>query len=168
MSSLIESDEYDIRYTLPEDEAPLKEMLSEPEINKWMPIDQEKGVELFSKNWIFFSKYKCALTCVYQGNPIAMGILFLMPYKKVAHLSMLYFVVSSKFQGHGIGSSLVKNLKHLAKDYLKLESIHIEVYEGCPGIPILLDQGFTEIIRQEKFVRLEGEYLARMVYEVQL
>jgi GNAT superfamily N-acetyltransferase len=76
--------------------------------------------------------------------------------------------VLPEFQGHGIGSSLVKNLKHLAKDYLKLESIHIEVYEGCPGIPILLDQGFTEIIRQEKFVRLEGEYLARMVYEVQL
>ncbi len=168
MVSIIESDEYDIRYTIPGDESFLYEMLSDEVNNQWMPVDIEQSVDLFSKNWMFFSQYKCALTCLYQGQPCGMGILFLMPYKKVAHLSMLYFIVARHFQHQGVGRSLLKNLKHLAKEYLLLESIHIELYEGCPAIPLLLEQGFKEIIRQEKFVCLEGKYLDRLIYEVQL
>ncbi len=168
MTSLVESDDYDIRYTIPEDENALKAMMAEEDNNTWLPIDREKGVELFSKNWIFFSRYKCSLTCLYKGEICGMGILFLMPYKKTAHFSMLYFVVPKRFQRQGIGTSLLKNLKHLGKDYFRLESIHIEVYEGCPAIPLLEEQGFKEIIRQEKFVLLDDGYKARIVYEVNL
>ena len=48
---------------------------------------------------------------------------------------------------------LVKNLKHLAKNYFHLEMIATEVFEGNPIIPLLKKNDFEEIFRQEKFVK---------------
>ena len=52
--------------------------------------------------------------------------LFLMPYKKVSHISMLYLIVDPKYQRKGVGSSLLKNIMHYAKKF-KLESIHVSL-----------------------------------------
>ncbi|MFS8563575.1 MAG: GNAT family N-acetyltransferase [Rhabdochlamydiaceae bacterium] len=79
-----------------------------------------------------------------------------MPYKKVAHHCLAKVIVDPKWQRQGIGSSLVRNLKHLAKNYFRLEMMDIEVFEGNPLIELLQKEGFHEVFRQEKFVKEEG------------
>jgi putative acetyltransferase len=103
-----------------------------------------------------------------DGVPCGVGTLFLMPYRKVAHHCLFKLVVDPKFQGKGIGTSLLKNLKHLAKNYFHLELIHIEVFEGNPILRLLMQNGFHEFSRQEKFVKDNGVYLSRVLCECDL
>ncbi|MBI5274753.1 MAG: hypothetical protein HY860_06860 [Chlamydiales bacterium] len=166
MASIIDSPDFDIRYTLPTDEIDLKRLLACPENNKWISIDVETGVDLFARNWLFYSKYQCALTAAYKNTICGMGIIFLMPYKKVSHLAMLYFVVDPSFKD--VTSSLIKNLKHLAKEYLHLESMHLETFDGYPDTALLNSFGFKEIIRQEGYAIFDSELVDRIVLEVQL
>jgi ribosomal protein S18 acetylase RimI-like enzyme len=95
-----------------------------------------------------------------------MATLFLMPYRKISHHALFKVVVDPKFQRQGIGSSLLKNLKHLAKNYFRLELIHIEVFEGNPLISVLKKSGFHEFARQENYFKDGGQYYARLLYEV--
>lgn len=168
MTRVVDSDKYDIRYTLASDKDFLAELMTEEHINKWLPIDQEVGVPLFSNNWVYFSKYKSALTCTYEGKPCAMGILFLMPYKKVAHMATVYLMVDPSMRNQGIGSSLLKNLLHLGKTYFRLESVHFELFGGSPLIPFLQKKGFQEVVRQPKYAFIDGVYHDRVVMEYQL
>ena len=165
MSKLVQSKDYDIRYSYEGDYDFLFDLLSHKEVNKWFPINIETGAPLFAKNWIFYAKYLCSLTCLYKKKPCAIGVLFLMPYKKVAHLAMGYMAVHPSMQRKGIGTSLLKNLQHLGKTKFHLESIHFEVFEYCPIIPLLKKQGFAEIIRQERYVILDKKERARIVME---
>lgn len=156
---------YNIRYTYVTDTFYLKKWLAHPGMLHWFPIDEEKEVQDAVACWIGFSKYSCSLTATLDGVPCAIGTLFLMPYRKVAHHCLFKVIVDPAHQRKGIGSSLVKNLKHLAKNYFHLELIHIEVFEDNPLIPILLKLDFHEIARQEKFVKEGDTYLARVLLE---
>lgn len=166
---VVEETTYDIRYSSIADEPFVKEWVLIPEIRKWYPPSSNMDVEGFVRNWVGFSRYKCSLTAVYNGLPVGIVTLFLMPYIKVAHLCMLYMVVDPKFSRKGIGESLLKNILHLAKTkFPRLESIHVEVFEGSPIIPLLEKQGFKQIIKQENFVKLPEGFKAREVWEVAL
>jgi putative acetyltransferase len=77
-------------------------------------------------------------------------------------------VVDPHWQGKGIGSSMIRNLKHLAKSYFHLEMISTEVFEGNPIISLLLKNGFQEVFRQEKFVKEKDVYKARIFLETKL
>ena len=165
---MVDAVEIDIRYTDMNDLAYLKKWVTDPEVLDWFPMSEGKEVEDALLCWISFSKYNCSLTAIYNDIPVAIGTLFLMPYRKVAHHCMFKLVVDPKYQRRGIGSSIVRNLKHLAKNYFRLELIHIEVFEGNPLIPLLNKQGFTEFVRQEKYVKENGKYLARILLEANL
>lgn len=156
---------FDLRYTYVTDAQPLKEWLSVPGMLHWFPMSDEKEVEDAIQCWIGFCRYSCSLTATIDGVPCGMGTLFLMPYRKVAHHCLFKVIVDPKYQRKGIGTSLVKNLKHLAKNYFKLELIHIEVFEGNPLIPILHKLHFHEFARQERFVKEGDRYLARILLE---
>ncbi len=88
-----------------------------------------------------------------------------MPYRKVAHHCLFKLVVDPRYQRQGIGRSLLKNLKHLAKTYFHLEFMHIEVFEGNPFIHLLKEFHFQEFARQDRFVKDAGKYSARILYE---
>lgn len=156
---------FDIRYTYVTDDSFLREWLAVEEVQRWFPFSTEKEVEDAVQCWIGYCRYSCSLTGVLNGTPCGIGTLFLMPYRKVSHHCLFKIVVDPKHQKKGIGSSLLKNLKHLAKEYFKLELIHIEVFEGNPLISLLKKQGFQEFARQEEYVRDKGTYLTRILYE---
>ncbi len=161
-----ESPSFDIRYTEFGDERYLIRWLSHPEIAKWYAPSNEKELGQFAKNWIGYSRYKCSLTATYERIPRGIATLFLMPYRKVAHMSMGYMIVDPGFQKRGIGNALLKNLQHLAKNYFRLESMHFEVYENSPIIILLRKYGYHECFRQENYVRdPHGIFLARQVFE---
>lgn len=162
--------EFDIRYTILTDAPFLKQWLILPEVKHWFPVENEKEIDDAVQCWIGFCRYSASLTATLdEGKTIcAIGTLFLMPYRKVAHHCLFKMVVDPKYQRQGIGTSLLKNLKHLAKNYFRLELMHIEVFGGNPFIHLLEQAGFRLCARQEKFVKEDGTYLPRLLYEVYL
>ncbi len=163
--SMSYSADFDIRYTEEGDLFYLKSWLDHPSVMKWFPISDEKEINDAAACWIGFYKFKCSLTAIVNGIPCGMATLFLMPYKKVAHESMFKIVVSPEYQRQGIGSALIKNLKHLAKKRFRLELLHIEVYENNPLIELLEKQGFQAIVRQERYFKDDDTYFARVLLE---
>lgn len=157
--------EHDIRYTDFYDLGHLTQWLSNPEILQWYPMSIGKEVEEAAKNWIGFSKYKCSLTATVKNEVCGIATLYLMPYRKVSHHCMFYMIVDSKWQRQGIGTSLLRNLMNLAGNYFSLESIHTEVFEGSPIIPLLEKLKFESFAKLEHFAKVDGKYLSRILYE---
>lgn len=159
---------FDLRYTVIEDSEVLKGWLEERETLKWFPQSSEGELGVMIQNWIGFSRFKASLTAIYKNQPIGIGTLFLMPYRKVAHMAMVYLIVAPEYRRRGVGLSLVKNLRHLAKTRFRLESLFAEYYEGCPGIPLLQKAGFSTVTVQPGFAKLGGKLVARRILEVSL
>ncbi|MGC1878177.1 MAG: GNAT family protein [Rhabdochlamydiaceae bacterium] len=158
----------DIRYTYVTDTPYLRDWLLDPEVQKWFPVSEEKEIEDAIQCWIGFSRYSSSLTATLAGTPCGIGTLFLMPYRKVAHHCIFKIVVDPKHQRKGIGTSLLKNLKHLAKNYFHLDLIHIEVFEGNPFIHLLKKFDFHEFARQDRFVKDKEGYKGRVLLESSL
>ncbi len=165
MNQLTESKLYDIRYSELSDGESMKEWLKDPQVGLWYPPSTEIDQDTFVKNWIGFARYRASLTATYEGQTIGVITIYLMPYIKVAHVSMIYFIVSPEFLGQGVEVSLLRNVKHLARSRFRLESMHCEVFEGSGQIKDLQEAGFQEIIRQEDFVEFPDGLRARLIYE---
>ncbi|MBS0619877.1 MAG: GNAT family N-acetyltransferase [Verrucomicrobia bacterium] len=161
--------EIDIRYTYVTDTPYLRDWVSNPEVRYWFPVLEQKEIDDAVQCWIGFSRYSSSLTATSNGTPCAIGTLFLMPYRKVAHHCLFKLVVDPKFQGKGIGSLLLRNLKHLAKNYFHLELMHTEVFEGnARWIHVLEKHDFRVFAKQERYVKEEGNYRARILYQSDL
>lgn len=158
-------EDFDIRYTYVTDTPYLREWLLDPNVQKWFPISEEKEINDAIQCWIGFSRYSSSITATLKGVPCGIGTLFLMPYKKVAHHCLFKIVVDPKHQRKGIGTSLLKNLKHLAKNYFHLDLMHIEVFEKNPLIQLLEKHDFHEFARQERYVKDQNGYHTRILYE---
>lgn len=156
---------FDLRYTTLLDTPYLRDWLYSPGMLHWFPMSEEKEVEDALRVWIGFSRFSASLTATTNSVPCGIGTLFLMPYRKVAHHCLFKLIVDPKFQRKGVGTSLLKNLKHLAKNYFNLELMHIEVFEGNPLIHMLKNQNFHEYAKQEKYVKEGDRYFARVLME---
>ncbi len=155
--------EFDIRYTYITDISYLRQWMRLPGMLNFFPMSNDKEIEDAIQCWIGFCRWYSSLTVTVNHTPVAIGTLFLMPYKKVAHHCLFKLIVDPKFQRKGIGSALLKNLKHLARNYFHLEAMNIEIFEGNPIKDLLHKYDFKEIIGQDKFVKEEGKYLPRIV-----
>ena len=165
---MINDPKYDIRFTHVFDAPYLRQWLDAEGMLHWFPMSEPKEVDDAIACWIGFSRFNCSLTALYDNVPIAMGTLFLMPYRKVAHHALFKLIVDPKYQRHGVGTSLIRNLKHMAKNSFRLDLIHTEIFEGNPLAHLLEKQGFELYARQEKLVKENNHYLARLLYETKL
>ncbi len=157
--------DYDIRYSVPEDLSALEAWFSDPLERRFFPFETDSETEESLKNWIGFSKFKASLTGLLGGKPCAIGSLFLMPYRKVSHHCSFFLIVDPEARRKGIGTSMVRNLLHLAKTRFKLKSVHAEVFEPSPLLPLLNKLQFEPFARQENFIKLEGKGHARVLTE---
>jgi RimJ/RimL family protein N-acetyltransferase len=155
----------ELRYSVMEDMDPLREWLLEPGILRAFPMLDPPEVEDSIRHWISFSKYKSSLTAVMDGKPCGIATLCLMPYRKLAHHCLLSIIVGKGARGKGVGTLLMNNLLHLAKNYFKLEVIYLEVYEGNPAISLYKRFGFVEIGFQKHFMKENGEYTGKVIME---
>ena len=57
---------------------------------------------------------------------------------------------------------------HLARDYFRLELMHIEVFEGNPMSELLKKMKFHRFAHQKDYVKEDGKYFARSLYEREL
>jgi RimJ/RimL family protein N-acetyltransferase len=158
----------DIRYTYVTDLGYLRQWMQSPGMLHWFPMKTEKEVEDSLQCWIGFCRWSCSLTATINHTPCGIGTLFLMPYKKVAHHCLFKVIVDPHWQKKGVGETLIKNLKHLAKNYFKLEMIATEVFDDNPIIRLLEKNGFKEVFRQEKYIKENGKYRARVFMEAKL
>ena len=156
---------FDIRFTLPEDLAYLRTWFSNEAVCNDYPFSPTEKEDAL-KNWIGFSRFKASLTGTMNDVPCAIGTLFLMPYRKVAHHCSFYLIVQEEHRRKGIGASMVKNLLHLAKTRFRLESVHVEVYEPAPILPLLEQFQFQIYARQERYLKMsDGKERARILLE---
>lgn len=155
---------FDIRYSLLEDLASLQQWFQDDAACADFPFGPAEKEEAL-KNWIGFSKYKASLTGTIDDLPCAVGTLFLMPYRKVAHHCSFYLIVDPKHRRKGVGASMVRNLLHLGKNRFRLESVHVEIFEPSPLLPLLQKLQFEVFARQENFVHIDGCSKARLLLE---
>jgi RimJ/RimL family protein N-acetyltransferase len=155
----------ELRYTVPEDAAPLKEWLLEPGVLKAFPMQDPLEVEDSVKHWIGFSKYKSSLTATLEGKAVGLATLCLMPYRKLAHQCLVSIIVSQEVRGKGVGTLLMNNLIHLAKEYFGIGVLYLEVYEGNRAISLYRRFGFREVGFQKHFMKEDGEYIGKIVME---
>lgn len=155
---------FDIRYSEMSDLSFLQRVFEVPKACDDFPFGPEEKDEAL-KNWIGFSRFKASLTGIMNDTPCAIGTLFLMPYKKVAHQASFYLIVDPDYRRQGIGTSLVRNLAHLAKTRFRLECINVEFFEPSHLIPLLQKLHFASVFRQENYVKTDGERRPRIVME---
>lgn len=155
----------EIRYTVMDDAADLKKWLEEPGILRGFPMTDPVEVEDSVRHWIGFSKYKSSLTATIDGKPCGIATLCLMPYRKLAHQCLVSIIVSQEARNKGVGTYLLNNLLHLAKEYFGIEVLYLEVYEGNPAIRLYERFGFREIGYQKHFMKEENEYIGKVIME---
>lgn len=156
----------DIRYTDQRDAPYLKQWLMDDGVSRWFPMFNELEVDDAVRKWISFARYRCSLTAVYQGLPIAIATLYLQPYKKLAHQAEFGIIASPEHRGKNVGSELLNNLLHLAKDKFRMELIHLQVYAENPAKRLYERFGFKEFGRQEEWIKeSDGSYRARVFME---
>lgn len=144
---------YDIRFSEFDDVAYLSSWLSYENACVDFPFTLEEKDDAV-KNWLGYAKFKASLTGTLEGTPCAIGTLFLMPYKKVAHHCSFYLMVDPQHRRKGIGTSMVRNLLHLAKNRFRLESVHAEIFTPSPLEGILERLKFEPFARQDHFVKI--------------
>lgn len=159
----------EIRYTEEGDGVHLKRWLMDPEVNRWFPMNDEVEIDDAVMRWVGFYRYRCSLTAVHEGKPVGMTTLYLQPYKKLAHQCEFGIIVAPEMRGQQIGSELLNNVMHLAKDKFRIELIHLQVYKENPAVRLYKRFGFVEFGRQEKWIKENnGEYTGRVFMERRL
>ena len=161
---MIEIPAFDIRFSELDDLPFLQSCFETPASCDPFPFGFHEKEEAL-KNWIGFSRFKASLTGTINDRPCAVGTLFLMPYRKVAHHCSFYLVVEQTHRRQGIGTSMLRNLLHLAKTRFRLESVHVEVYAPSLLLPLLVRQNFQEFARQDDFVQIGGKFHPRILLE---
>jgi len=161
---------FDIRYTELTDGKSLKKWLLDPTIGRWFPMNDEVEIEDATGRWVGFCRYKCSLTAVIDGAPVGIATLYLQPYKKIAHQCEFGIIVADEHRGKGVGSALIKNLMHLAKNNFNIELLHLQVYEGNPATRLYERFGFKEFGIQKRWIKeTDGEgnpfYVGRVFME---
>lgn len=166
MSEEKKKDEIEVRYTDLSDGKYLKQWLMDREVSRWFPMADEVEIEDAVQRWIGFSRYKCSLTAVKNGVPVGLTTLYLQPYKKLAHQCEFGIIVSNEHRGQGVGTVLLNNLIHLAKDTFRIELLHLQVYAENPAMRLYKRFGFKEFGRQNHWIKEEGGiYVGRVFME---
>ncbi|CDZ79578.1 putative acetyltransferase YhhY [Candidatus Rubidus massiliensis] len=159
----------DIRYTEVGDAKYLKQWLMDPTVSRWFPMDDEAEIDDAVNRWIGFYRYKCSLTAVKDGIPVGLSTLYLQPYKKLAHQCEFGIIVAPDQRNKKIGTFLINNIMHLARDTFKIELLHLQVYAENPAIRLYKRMGFTQFGEQTKWLKgRDGVHQARSFMEKEL
>jgi len=155
---------FDIRYSELSDLEFLSQWFLDSASCDPFPFNSDEKEEAL-KNWIGFARFKASLTGTFEGKPCGVGTLFLMPYRKVAHHCSFFLIVDPEYRRRGIGTSMVRNLLHLAKTRFRLESVYVEIFEPSPLLSILQKLEFKVLAVQEDYVQVNGAFQSRVLLE---
>lgn len=156
------------RLTSAEDAAPLLRWLSDPQILQWFPMFDAREIEDAVRIWVGYSRIESGITAEWNGESVGMANLYIQPYKKLAHTCLFSIIVKNEMRGKGIGSALLEQLMQHAKAKFKIETLHLEVYEGNPAKRLYERAGFEEFGCQTRFIKQNGKYMAKIFMQKKL
>jgi len=152
------------RATRPFDMTYLRRWLNDPRTLPYLPVSQEDEVEQMIGSWAFFARYQAGITAILHHVPCGMATLLLMPYKKTQHQCTFYVCVDPAYRKQGIGTRLIEQLMHLAKEQFHIEGVYIDVFGNNPLLSILPRQGFISCITQKQYIKTDQGYEDRTVW----
>jgi ribosomal protein S18 acetylase RimI-like enzyme len=157
---------FHVRFTEPEDAGYLKEWFLDPSVKRSFPMDDEIEVDDSVMRMMSFMRYGASLTATYEGIPVGMAMLYLQPYKRLAHQCEFGIIVDHRQRSKGFGAHLLNHLIALAKDNFNIEVLHLQVYQDNPAINLYKRFGFEEFGRQACWIKeASGENVGRIFME---
>jgi ribosomal protein S18 acetylase RimI-like enzyme len=153
----------DIRYSRGLDEMNLNRWLKDPRVQSTSPCRGEEEIRNFSRSWMFYAHKKAGLSVISHDVNLGMGVFILMPYQKVMHHALLQIIIDPEYHNKGLGGTLLKNMLHLAKNYLNLEIVFMEYFGPKHHLDFFLKRGFKVYAIQKGYV--EGSYPDKYLLE---
>jgi putative acetyltransferase len=151
-----------IRFTEEEDAPYLKNWLSDADVLKGFPLQDEKEIDDAIRIWMSYVKKKSSLTALWDGVPCGCALLNLQSFQKLAHTCLLTIIVDKTKRNLGIGTILLSELTALAKDSFHIEVLHLEVYKDNPAIRLYEREGFKVFGEQQRFTKEGDGYRAKI------
>lgn len=158
----------EIRPAVPEEAVYLTEWLTDPAILRWFPMTDAREIDDAVRIWMGYSKFQACFTIYVDGVPAGMSTLYLQPYQKFSHQCLFAIIVDEKYRNQGLGKALLEYTSKEARDKFNIEILHLEVYEGNPAYRLYERMGFREFGRQPRFIKLNGEYLDKIMMQKEL
>lgn len=159
--------------TRPAEEADQKylvEWLLQPGVLEGFPLYDLREIEDAAKLWMSYSKQGSALIALCDGEPCGTAVLYISPYRKLAHQCLFAIIVDEKRRGQGVGTALLQELTRLAKEKFHISLLHLEVYEGNLAIELYQKLGFVRYGFQRHFVKVphENRYIGKIMMQKRL
>lgn len=158
------SQDVELRYSDLSDGKYLKEWLHDPTVARWFPMFDNVEIDDAVARWIGFARYKCSLTAIKNGIPVGICTLYLQPYKKLAHQCELGIIVAPDMRAQGVGTLLMTNIIHLAKENFNIELLHLQVYAENPAIHLYERMGFKEFGKQTHWIKENDDFYVGRVF----
>ncbi|MCX6987149.1 MAG: GNAT family N-acetyltransferase [Chlamydiae bacterium] len=159
------SKELSFRAVVQEDAPILKQWLMDPVILHWFPMVDEREVDDAVRIWINYSLTGAGIVAILNGAVCGFFNLYIQPFKKVAHTTLLSVIVDPDLRGKGIGYAIMREGERLAKEKCHIEILHLEVYEGNPAQKLYTRLGYKVYGRQDRFTKENGTYRAKILME---
>ena len=157
-----------IRLSKEEDVSYLIQWLMEPGVLQWFPMDNRREVEISARIQMSYIKEESAFTACIDGKPCGMANLYLNSFKKLSHQCLFAIIVGEKYRNQGIGTMILKEMIYQGREKFHLDSLLLEVYENNPAISLYRRFDFKEYGRQERFLKKDGQYLAKIFMQKKL
>ena len=154
--------ELSIRLTEDADAPYIKKWLSDSEILKWFPLQDEREIDDAVRVWIGYVKQKSSLTALWNGVPCGSAVLNLQSFQKLAHTCLLTILVEEDKRGRGVGTALLQDLIALAQNTFHIEILHLEVYEDNPAIRLYEKMGFERFGEHKNFTKETDRYRSKI------
>lgn len=155
----------EVRKAVDDDYPYLVTWLQQPGVLRWFPLFDLREIEDAARIWISYTKQEAVLTITIDGKPCGMALLYLQPYKKLAHHALFAIIVDENYRGQGMGTKLLEELLKQAKEEFHLAFVHLEVYEGNPAIRLYQKLGFVEYARHQRFIKEDNQYLTKVMMQ---
>ena len=146
------------RVAKPEDLRYLITWFSDPGVEKWFPMSNKLEVEDAARICLSYAPIGAAIIALWNGEPCGLANIYVQSYKKLAHQALFAIIVAPDKRGRGIGTFLIKELIRIAKEQLKIELLHLEVYEGNPAKSLYDKLGFEVCGFQKHFLKEGNGY----------
>lgn len=156
---------FDVRYTESSDAEFLRKWLSLPLTMQNFPMRAPNEIDDAVQRWIGFAQYKCSITAVLDGEPVGISTLYLQAYQTLKHQCEFGIIVSDQHRNKQVGSHLLRNVMHLAKNYFSIELLHLQVMADSPAIRLYKRFGFREFGRQTRWCKDGNTYIGRVLME---
>ncbi len=150
------------------DQKYLIEWLLQPGVLEGFPLSDLREIEDAARIWMGFSKHNAVLMAECDGVACGTAVLYVQPYKKLAHQCLFAIIVDEKHRGKGIGEKLLTELMTLARTKLHIELLHLEVYENNRAIHLYERMGFVRYGFQKHFIKDQGRYIGKILMQRKL